>query len=367
VKATFKGISAAQAGAFMRKNWLLVLALAASMAAPLAVEPFRAQILGQYLSFAIAAVSLNLIWGYCGIMSLGHALFFGLGAYVMGYHLKLQDPSVPEFLAMNGYASVPGWIALLRYSWIALPLVALLPALVAVLIGWPTFKSGIKGVYFTILSQALALAFYLLFINQQQFTGGTSGIYNYTAFFGIRASKPIMLYPLYYLSAATLVGSVLLVSAFLKTRTGQVLRAIKNHENRVKFLGYDPVPYKVFAFAFSAALAGIGGGLYALQVGSVYPTYMSINYSVLMAIWVAAGGLGTAWGPAAGAIALNLAGTFFSENIPDAWWFVLGGLLIAIVMIFPGGLPDVAVKAARLITRLRAERKAKAQAEGDAT
>lgn len=360
-------IRAPEAAAFLRKNWLLLAGLAAMLAAPLCVEPFRAQILGQYLCFAIAAVSLNLIWGYCGIMSLGHALFFGLGAYVMGYYLKLQDPSVPEFLSMNGYAAVPAFLAVLRHPWVAFPLVALLPALVAVIIGWPTFKSGIKGVYFTILSQALALAFYLLFINQQQFTGGTSGIYNYAAFFGIRASKPIMLYPLYYLSAAVLAGSVLLVQAFLRSRTGQVLRAIKNHENRVKFLGYDPVPYKVFAFALSAALAGIGGALYALQVGSVYPTYLSINYSVLMAIWVATGGLGTAWGPAVGAIALNIAGTFFSENLPDAWWFVLGGILIAIVMAFPGGLPDLVIRANRAIDRAKAKRRPKAGAEGGAT
>jgi urea transport system permease protein len=364
MQSTSIGIASTGAAPFLRKNWLLLLGLAAMLAAPLCVEPFRAQILGQYLCFAIAAVSLNLIWGYCGIMSLGHALFFGLGAYVMGYYLKLQDPSVPEFLAMNGFSRVPAWLAALRHAWVALPLVALLPAAVALLIGWPTFKSGIKGVYFTILSQALALAFYLLFINQQQYTGGTSGIYNYAAFFGVRASRPQMLYPLYYLSAAVLVGSVFLVKAFLGTRTGQVLRAIKNHENRVKFLGYDPVPYKVFAFALSAALAGIGGGLYALQVGSVYPTYLSINYSVLMAIWVVVGGLGTAWGPAAGAIAMSVAGTFFSENLPDAWWFVLGGLLIAIVMAFPGGLPDVAVRIARLAAAAKERRRAKATAEG---
>ena len=312
--------------------------------APLCVEPFRAQIFGQYLSFAIAAVSLNLMWGYCGIMSLGHALFFGLGAYVMGYHLKLQDPAVPEFLAMNGYTQVPPLLAMLKSPFVAFPLVLLVPAGVAVIIGWPTFRSGIKGVYFTILSQALALAFYLLFINQQQFTGGTSGIYNYTAFFGIRASRPQILYPMYYLTAALLIASVFLVKKLLRSRTGQVLQAIKAGENRIKFLGYKPVSYKVFVFAVSAAIAGMGGALYAIQVGSVYPTYLSINYSIMMVIWVAAGGLGTLWGPVIGAVTLNWAGTFFSENLPDLWWFVLGGTLIGMVFLFPKGMAGLKEK-----------------------
>lgn len=322
---------------FWKNGWGLV-GLLVMLLAPLTVEPFRAQIFGQYFCFAIAAVSLNLIWGYCGIMSLGHALFFGLGAYVMGYHLKLQDPAIPEFLAMNGYTRIPGIIALLKYPAVAIPLVVLLPAAVAVIVGWPTFRSGIRGVYFTILSQALALAFYLLFINQQQFTGGTSGIYNYTAFFGIRASRPQMLYPMYYVTAGILIALVFAVQALLKSRTGQVLQAIKNGENRIKFLGYNPVPYKVFAFAVSAGIAGIGGALYAIQVGSVYPTYLSINYSIMMVIWVAAGGLGSLWGPVIGAVILNWAGTFFSENLPDFWWFILGGILIGIVFLFPRGM-----------------------------
>jgi len=322
----------------LSSRMLGVLGLVFFLGLPAVMEPFRVQLFGQYLAFALAAVSLNLIWGYGGIMSLGHALFFGLGAYVMGYHLKLQDGMVPEFLMMNGYTQVPAILALLKSPWIAFPLVVLVPVLVALLIGWPTFRSGIKGVYFTILSQALALAFYLLFINQQQFTGGTSGIYNYAAFGGLRASRPQVLYPMYYISALILVASVFLVKAFLKTRTGQVLQAIKTGENRLKFLGYNPVPYKLFVFALSAGLAGIGGALYAIQVGSVYPTYLSINYSIMMVIWVAAGGLGSSWGPVIGAILLNWAGTFFSENLPDLWWFILGGILIGMVFLFPQGL-----------------------------
>lgn len=332
------------------------LGLAIMLAMPLFVEGFRTQLLGQYLAFAIAAVSLNLIWGYCGILSLGHALFFGLGAYVMGYYLKLQNPELPEFLSMNGYTELPRFMAALRSPLIAFPLVFLVPAAMAVLIGWPTFRSGIKGVYFTILSQALALAVYLLFINQQAFTGGTSGIYNYTAFFGIRASRPAMLYPLYYLSLLVLILSVIGVRALLSTRTGRILKAIREGENRIKFLGYNPVNYKLFVFALSAGLAGVGGALYALQVGSVYPTYLSINYSILMVVWVAAGGLGTLWGPAIGALVVNLAGTFFSENLPDLWWFVLGAILIGTVFLFPKGFVALKERAEKLFTLLLARR-----------
>jgi urea transport system permease protein len=326
---------------------LAAAGLALLVLAPLGLETFRAQLLGQYLCFAVAAVSLNLIWGYSGIMSLGHALFFGLGAYVMGYHLKLQDGSVPEFLVMNGFTSVPWFLSMLRSPWIAFPLVPAVPALVALLIGWPTFRSGIKGVYFTILSQALALSFYLLFINQQQFTGGTSGIYNFSAFFGIRASKPAMVYPMYYVTLAFLLGMTLLVRALLRTRTGQVLQAIRDGENRIKYLGYDPVRYKVFAFCLSAAMGGIGGALYAVQVGSVYPTYMSIRYSIMMVIWVGAGGLGTLAGPIVGAVLLNEAGALFSEHLPEAWWFVLGAILIGMVFLFPRGLAGLAPRAGR--------------------
>ncbi len=324
------------------KKALAIAGLVLLALAPLGLETFRSQLLGQYLCFALAAVSLNLIWGYSGIMSLGHALFFGLGAYVMGYHLKLQDGAVPEFLVMNGFTSVPWFLSMLKSAWIAFPLIPAVPALVAFLVGWPTFRSGIKGVYFTILSQALALAFYLFFINQQQFTGGTSGIYNYSAFFGIRASKPAMVYPMYYITLAVLAGAVMLVKALLRTRTGQVLQAIRDGENRVKYLGYDPVRYKVFVFCLSAAIAGVGGALYAVQVGSVYPTYMSIQYSIMMVIWVAAGGLGTLAGPIVGAVLLNEAGAVFSEHVPEAWWFVLGAVLISMVFLFPKGLAGLA-------------------------
>jgi len=323
------------------------------LALPLGFETFRVQIFGQYLAFAIAALSLNLIWGYAGIMSLGHALFFGLGAYVMGYYLKLQNGQVPEFLAMNGYTQVPYLLDALRHPWIAFPLILIVPAVVAFLIGWPTFRSGIKGVYFTILSQALALAFYLLFINQQQFTGGTSGIYNYASFFGIRAAKPAMVYPMFYVTIAIMIGVIFLIRWILRTRTGQVLQAIGNGENRLKYLGFDPVPYKVFIFCLSASIAGVGGALYAAQVGGVYPTYLSIQYSIFMVIWVAAGGLGTLLGPVVGALLINSAGTFFSEKLPSVWWFILGGILIAMVFAFPKGVSGMIPGFDRMVERLR--------------
>lgn len=323
------------------------------LALPLVLEPFRVQIFGQYLAFAIAALSLNLIWGYAGIMSLGHALFFGLGAYVMGYYLKLQNGQVPEFLEMNGFHQVPWLLDSLRHAWIAFPMILILPALVAFLIGWPTFRSGIKGVYFTILSQALALAFYLFFINQQQFTGGTSGIYNYASFFGIRASKPAMVYPMFFITITIIIGVIFLIRWILRTRTGQVLQAIGNGENRLKYLGFDPVPYKVFVFCLSASIAGIGGALYAAQVGGVYPTYLSIQYSIFMVIWVAAGGLGTLIGPVVGALLINSAGTFFSEKLPSVWWFILGSILIAMVFIFPKGISGLMPGLDRWLGRMR--------------
>jgi len=305
---------------------------------PLVLEPFRLSFMGKYLAYALAAVSLNLIWGYTGILSLGHGVFFTLGAYVMAYHLKLQGGELPDFMAWSGLKEIPWFIEPLRSPWVAYPLIVVLPALFSFVIGWPTFKSGIKGVYFTILSQALALALSIFFIGQQPFTGGTNGITAFKGFFGVSIRNPGQILALYCVTVAVLALVLYGLHVLLKTKTGKILVAVRDGENRLRFLGYDPVNFKLFVFTVSGGIAGLAGALFAPQVGIVSPSAMGILPSVEMAIWVAVGGRGTLFGPVIGAVVVNEAKTFFSETFPEVWLYFLGALFIATVVFFPKGI-----------------------------
>lgn len=320
---------------------LTVVAIAFFLLIPFGLETFRISLLGKYLAYALAAVSLNLIWGYTGILSLGHGVFFTLGAYVMAYHLKLQTPGLPDFMAWSGVSSLPWFIAPLKEAWVAYPLIVLGPAFFAFLIGWPTFKAGIKGVYFTILSQALALALSIFFIGQQAFTGGTNGITSFKGFFGVSIRNPNQVLVLYFVTAAVLFLVLWATHVLMKTKTGKILVAIRDGENRLRFLGYNPVNFKLFIFTVSGGLAGLAGALFAPQVGIVSPASMGILPSVEMAIWVAVGGRGTLVGPVIGAVVVNTAKTFFSETFPEVWLYFLGALFIVSVLVFPKGIVGV--------------------------
>jgi urea transport system permease protein len=319
--------------------WLLPLALLALM--PLALGSFRLGILGKFLAYAIAAVGLNLLWGYTGILSLGHGVYFALGGYMMAFYLKLQNGEMPDFMAWSGLSEIPWFINMLRYPWIAFPLVLALPALVALVIGLPTFRSNIKGVYFTILSQALALAVSILFVGLQPYTGGTNGITNFRGFFGISTRRAEMVTAMYFLTLAFLCAVVFLSYRILRTRAGKALVAIRDGENRLRFLGYNPMYYKLAVYVLSAALAGLAGALFVPQTGIISPSSMGILPSVEMAVWVAVGGRGTLFGPVIGAVAVNLAKTFLSEGFPNYWLYVLGALFIGSVLFFPKGIVGI--------------------------
>lgn len=332
---------------FRQNPWRLFLwsaGLLALVLSPLILEDFRLGLLGKYLAFAIAAVSLNLIWGYTGILSLGHGVFFSLGAYVMAFHLKLQSGELPDFMGWSGLTELPWFIAPLKEAWVAFPLVLLLPSFFAFLIGWPTFKSGIKGVYFTILSQALALALSIFFIGQQPFTGGTNGVTNFKGFFGVSIRMPEMIYGMFFVTVGVLFLIVWVCHLLLRTKTGKILIAIRDGENRLKFLGYDPFRFKLFIFTISGALAGLAGALFVPQVGIISPSMMGILPSVEMAIWVVVGGRGTLIGPVLGAVLVNAAKTFFSETFPEIWLYFLGAIFIVTVLFFPQGIMGLVEK-----------------------
>ena len=351
------------------------LVVAILLALPLFLSDFRLALVGKYLAFAVAAVGLDLLWGYAGVLSLGHAVFFSLGAYSMAMHMKLQSEALPDFMVWSGLEQLPWFWEPFRHFAFALPMAVVIPALFAIIIGYPTFRSGIRGVYFSILTQAMALAMSILFIGQQPFTGGTNGMTNFQSLAGISLYRSGMRLGLYLATVVTLVGVVALALWLVRTRTGTVLMAIRDGENRLRFLGYNPVRYKLLTFALSAGIAGFAGALFVPQVGIISPSSMSILPSVEMAIWVAVGGRGTIVGAAVGAVAVNWAKTVFSESFPEVWLYVFGALFIGVVLLFPRGLAGIAgqIRELRNTTALgrrlaaRARRLAGSARAGDGT
>jgi len=317
-----------------------IILLLLLLAAPLVLSDFRINLLGKILAFAILALSLDLIWGYAGMLSLGHGVFFGLGGYAFAMFLKLEAAKgeLPDFMFWSGLKELPTFWAPFQYAWFAIPMVVILPSLLAGALGFLVFRSRITGVYFALISQALALMVSILFIGQQPYTGGTNGLTNLTSVFGHSLYSVETQKTLYYVTITFLVGSYLLCLGIVSSPFGRLLVAIRDDENRVRFSGYDPAIFKTAVYVVSAALAGIGGALFAPQVGIVSPTMMGIVPSIEVAVWVAVGGRGTLIGAIIGAIVVNYAKSLLSESFPDFWTYFLGALFIGAVLIFPRGI-----------------------------
>ncbi len=311
--------------------------------APVFLHEFRVSLLAKFLCFAIIAVGISLIWGYTGILSLGHGVFFGLGAYAVGMYLKLQaSPSgIPDFMEWTGISELPLIWKPFANPIFALSMAIILPTTLAFIIGYFTFKNRIKGVYFSLISQALVVVFVTLFIGVQNLTGGTNGLTNFTTGFGVTITDPAIQNVLYFITVGFLLLTVVFSSWLTNSRAGKVLIAIRDGENRVRFLGYNPTTYKVFIYCVSAALAGIAGGLFVMQVGMISPEMMGIVPSIEMVLWVAVGGRYSIFGAVIGALVTNSAKTFFSETYPDIWLFFLGGLFILTVLVMPNGIVGV--------------------------
>lgn len=323
---------------FWKGRGALLCAAMLLLLLPLGLSDFRLNLMGKFLTFAIVAIGLDLLWGYTGVLSLGHGVFFSLGAYCMAMYLKLQAEELPDFMIWSGLTALPWFWKPFRHLWFALPMALILPACFALLIGLPTFRARIRGVYFCILTQALALVFSIFFIGQQPYTGGTNGMTNFQEILGFPLSEPSTMRGFYYVTAAVLAGVYLLSRWAVGTKMGKILVAIRDGEDRLRFLGYDPALFKGGVFICSAALAGLAGALYVPQVGIISPSMMGIVPSVEMAMWVAVGGRGTITGAVAGSILVNGAKSYFSESFPDVWLYFMGALFIAVVLLFPGGL-----------------------------
>ncbi len=326
-----------------RKN--IVFAVVAFLIAilPVFLSPFRVSLVGKFITYAIVALSLDMIWGYTGILSLGHGVFFGLGGYGLGMYLKLlaSGDRLPDFMSWSGRTVLPWFWEFYKTAPSAVIMILLVPTALAFALGLLTFTNRIRGVYFSILSQALALVFVTLFVGLQGYTGGTNGITEFTKLFGLPFSKITTKYFWYYVALAFLILTYAVFSWILRTKCGRVLVAVRDGENRTRFSGYQVANYKTFVYSLSALFTGIAGALFVPFSGIISPSEMSISNSIDMAIWVAVGGRGNLIGAVIGALVVNITKTLVSESFPEIWSYFIGSIFVLVVLFLPRGLTGV--------------------------
>jgi urea transport system permease protein len=306
------------------------------------LPPFRLNLLGRFLSLGIVALGVDLIWGYTGLLSLGQGIFFALGAYAIGMHLSLnslEPGQLPEFFDLYGVKSLPAFWQPFASPLFTAVAIWLIPALVAGILGFLVFRNRIKGVYFSILTQAALLVFFNFFNGQQKLINGTNGLKTDTArFFGQLVGSDSSQRVLFWLTVLLVIGAWFLCRWLTTGRFGDALIAIRDDEPRMRFTGYNPTAYKTLVFTVAGALAGISGALYTVQSGIVSPQFMSVAFSIEMVIWVAVGGRGTLLGAILGAVLINYAESLISEQLPETWLFVQGALFLLVVTALPDGL-----------------------------
>lgn len=319
---------------------------------PLSLDVFRLNLIGKYLTYAFVALGLVLCWGYGGILSLGQGVFFGLGGYCMAMFLKLEasdpestkiqsTPGIPDFMDWNQITELPWWWEPFRQLPFALSAIVLLPTLFAFIIGVAMFKRRVGGVYFAIITQAIAAIMTILIIGQQGYTGGVNGITDLRSLLGwdIRSDSAKVI--LYYVCTAALFICLLLSQFIRYKKLGRILVAMRDREDRVRFSGYDVANFKIFVFCLSAMFSAIGGAMFTLQVGFMSPSFVGIVPSIEMVIYCAVGGRLSLLGAVYGTLLVNWAKTIFSETFPELWLFAMGALFIAVVMAFPNGLASL--------------------------
>ncbi|MDJ0533343.1 MAG: urea ABC transporter permease subunit UrtC [Xenococcaceae cyanobacterium MO_207.B15] len=308
---------------------------------PIILPGFRLRLLGRILSLSIVALGIDLIWGYTGLLSLGHGIFFALGGYGLAMHLKLQlpDGQLPEFFTLYGVRELP-WFWHPFYSFpVTIMALIVIPGIVAGLLGYLVFRNRIKGVYFSIITQAALLVFFNFFNGQQKLINGTNGLKTDTeTIFGMLVSSDSAQKTFYIITVIALVAIYYLCRWLTSGRFGRLLVAIRDDETRVRFSGYDPTGYKVLVFAISGAMAGIAGALYTVQTGIITPKFMEVPFSIEMVIWVAVGGRATLIGAIIGTLLVRLGQTFLSESFPEVWLFFQGALFLIVVTVLPDGI-----------------------------
>ncbi|MGJ3700420.1 urea ABC transporter permease subunit UrtC [Variovorax sp. AFSI2.2] len=328
---------------------LLLLVLLLAVALPLSLDIFRLNLVGKYLTYAFVAVGLVMVWGYGGVLSLGQGVFFGIGGYAMAMFLKLEasdpittkiqsTPGIPDFMDWNQITELPMLWLPFKSLPLSLMLVVLAPMALAWLVSFAMFKRRVGGVYFAIITQAVALICTVLIIGQQGYTGGVNGMTDLKTMLGWDTRTDSAKYILYYVCVGLLVCSIVLCRWIQTSKLGTLLLAMRDKEDRVRFSGYDVSNFKVFIFCLAAGLSGIGGAMFALQVGFMSPSFVGIVPSIEMVIFCAVGGRMSLVGAVYGALLVNAGKTLFSESFPDLWLFLMAGLFIGVTMAFPMGL-----------------------------
>lgn len=346
---------------FSPAAWVGVLAIAALLAClpwlnlafpsghPLHVSSYAVALLGKFMCYALAALALDLVWGYAGILSLGHGLFFALGGYAHGMYLMRAasvgasgQARLPEFMVFLDWKAYPWYWAFTEHFWYAMLLVALVPGVLAFCFGYFAFRSRIKGVYLSIITQALTYAAMLLFFRNETGFGGNNGFTGFRTLLGFDITAPGTRAGLYWATLAALLGALVLARAVTQSKLGRVLAGVRDAENRLRFLGYEPLGFKLFVWTLSALMCGVAGALYVPQVGIINPGEMSPENSIEMVVWVATGGRGTLVGPIIGAGAVNGLKTWFTSVFPEFWLYALGLIFVLVTLFLPQGIVGLA-------------------------
>ena len=346
---------------FTKPAWSGILVCAAVLAAlpifnlafpeghALHVSSYAVALIGKFMCYALAALALDLVWGYTGILSLGHGLFFALGGYAHGMYLMraighdgVYQSDLPDFMVFLDWKSYPWYWSMTDNYWYCLLLVVLVPGLLAFIFGFFAFRSRIKGVYFSIITQAMTFAFMLLFFRNNTGFGGNNGFTDFKRILGYSVTAPATRAVLYLITLAFLLGALLLCRWIVKSKLGRVLQAVRDSESRLMFIGYNPLGFKLFVWTLSAILCGIAGALYVPQVGIINPSEMSPGNSIEMVVWAAVGGRGTLIGPIIGAFTVNGLKSWFTGAFPELWLFALGAIFILVTLAMPQGLTGLA-------------------------
>lgn len=315
--------------------------LGLAIVAPWLLSAYDLNLLARFMAMAILALGLVLIWGHGGILSLGHGVFFGLGGYALAMHMKLVDlpqGEIPDFMLWSGREALPWWWEPFASPWFAVAALLIVPALLAGLFCWAVFHRRVGGTYFALISQALALAFATLLISRQDVTGGFNGLTQFSSLFGFGLTRPSVVFGLYWITLALLCLAFFGLKLLLGSRFGVLLRATRDGENRMRFLGYSPTPIKVAAFTLSALLAALAGALFTLHAGVISPAMVGVVPSIEMVIWVAVGGRYSLAGAIVGALLINIARDRVSSAFPELWLYLMGLLFIVVVTLMPRGL-----------------------------
>ena len=346
-----------------RPAWIALAAfvLAVGFGAPLAalvlpessafhLSAYALTIGGKFMCYAITALALDLVWGYCGILSLGHGLFFALGGYAIGMYLMraighdgVYGSDLPDFMVFLNWHTLPWFWRGTEHLWYALLLMLIVPAALAWTFGFFAFRSRVQGVYLSIITQALTYAAMLLFYRNETGFGGNNGFTDFKRIAGFPIAHAGTRVTLFLLTFATLVLAFIGARAIVTSKLGRVVTAMRDSETRLMFLGYSPLAYKLFIWTISAMLCAIAGALYVPQVGIINPSEMSPANSIEMAIWVAVGGRATLVGPIAGAVVVNAARSLFTAYLPEYWLFFLGALFVIVPLALPRGLAGLAM------------------------